>query len=105
MGTIKNINTFQEGMDYDTSLSRLPNKRSRRSVNMEILKDGDFYSIRNMRGTKNISTYLSTNTDIQSLNVLGVFEVSCLYDRDCDGNFESEEYRFFCGFRNVIGDY
>lgn len=92
MGTIKNINTFQEGMDYDTSLSRLPNKRSRRSVNMEILKDGDFYSIRNMRGTKNISTYLSTNTDIQSLNVLGVFEVSCLYDRDCDGNFESEEY-------------
>lgn len=92
MDTIKHISTFEEGLDFDTTPSRMPSNRLRRCVNMELLKDGEFVSLRNVRGDTDITAYLSPNTDLASLNILGMFECQALYDLNADNEFEQENF-------------
>lgn len=89
MGSIKTINKFTT-LDFDSSQASIENTKLRKAENVSILGDSTFSSLQNLRGTKEIVEYLSENTDIDSLNVLGIYETSALYDYDCDGEYESD---------------
>ena len=92
MDTIKHVSTFEEGLDFDTTPSRMPSNRLRKCINMELLKDGEYVSLRNIRGDRDITSYLSASTDLATLNVLGMFECQALYDLDGDNTFEQENF-------------
>jgi len=91
MGTIKTKNVFTT-IDVDSSNEAIEKSKLRKAVNIEVLADNKFTSLQNIRGTKEISDYLSPNTDLASLNVLGVYEVKALYDIDCDGKYELDDF-------------
>ena len=92
MDSIKHVSTFEEGLDFDTTPSRMPSNRLRKCINMELLKDGEYVSLRNIRGDRDITSYLSASTDLATLNVLGMFECQALYDLDGDNTFEQENF-------------
>ena len=89
MGTIKTKNKFTT-LDFDSSQASIDNTSLRKAENISILGDSKFSSLQNIKGTREIIEYVSENTDIESLNVLGVYEVMALYDYDCDGKYESD---------------
>lgn len=91
MGTIKTKNVFST-IDVDSNNETIGNNKLRKAINVEVLSDNKFTSLQNIRGTKEISSYLSNNTDINTLNVLGVYEVKALFDLDCDGKYELDEF-------------
>ena len=80
MAGIKVINKLNGGIDTDTSPEVLPNTKLRDAVNVDIYDTGKYSKLTNIRGTTNISTYLPDNTDLSTLNVLGVFNVELLAD-------------------------
>lgn len=73
MANIKVINKLNSGIDSDTSPEALDNKKLRDASNMDILNTGEYTKLANIKGTTNILQYLPNNTDVGSLNILGVF--------------------------------
>lgn len=90
MGTIKAKNSFEGGLNKDTTPEAVKNNELLDAVNMEITGDGRTYKLQNIRGTTEVSTYLPAGYDAATLNVLGVFEVYANYDKDNDGTFEEK---------------
>lgn len=80
MAGIKVTNKLNGGLDTDTAPEALNNTKLRDAVNVDIYDTGKYSKLTNIRGTTNILTYLPDNTDLSTLNVLGVFNIDLLAD-------------------------
>jgi len=80
MANIKVINKLNGGIDTDTSPEALNNTKLRDASNMDVLNAGQYTKLANIKGTTNILKYLPDTTDIDTLNILGVFNTEVLVD-------------------------
>ena len=90
MGTIKQKNTFEGGLNKDTTPESIKNNELLDAVNMDIIGDARYSKLQNIKGTTKVIDYLPTGYDEATLNVLGVYEVYANYDYDCDVVFEKK---------------
>ena len=90
MGTIKAKNSFEGGLDTDTTSEGLANNRLRDAVNMDTIEDGKRTKLVNIKGTTSVIKYLPDGYDESTLNILAVYEVYANYDNNCDGVFEEK---------------
>jgi hypothetical protein len=80
MAGIKVTNKLNGGIDTDTTPEALNNTKLRDAVNVDIYDTGKYSKLTNIRGTTNIVSYLPNDTDLDTLNVLGVFNIEFLAD-------------------------
>ena len=80
MAGIKVTNKLNGGIDTDTTPEALNNTKLRDAVNVDIYDTGKYSKLTNIRGTTNILSYLPDNTDLTTLNRLGVFNIEFLAD-------------------------
>jgi len=80
MARIKAVNKLNGGIDTDTTPEALDNTKLRDASNIDVLNTGTYSKLTNIKGTTNILKYLPDNTDLNTLNVLGVFNVEILAD-------------------------
>jgi len=78
MANIKVINKLNGGIDTDTSPEALKNTKLRDASNMDVLNAGQYTKLANIKGTTNILKYLPDTTDIDTLNIVGVFNSEVL---------------------------
>jgi hypothetical protein len=90
MGTIKQKNTFEGGLNKDTTPESIKNNELLDAVNMDIIGDARYSKLQNIKGTTKVIDYLPIGHDEATLNVLGVYEVYANYDYDCDAVFEKK---------------
>lgn len=63
-------NTFEKGLNTDQEVSKIQPVQYTDAHNVELVGDGDFFSLKNIKGTTNVQNVL-TGTNV---NVIGVFE-------------------------------
>ena len=90
MGTIKVKNTFNGGINTDSTPEIVKNDELRDAVNIDIISDGKLAKLINKKGTTEVIKYLPDTYDNDSLNILAVYEVNANYDYDCDAIFEEK---------------
>lgn len=90
MARIKAVNKLNGGIDTDTTPEALDNSKLRDASNIDVLTTGAYSKLTNIKGTTNILKYLPDDTDIPTLNVLGVFNVELLADYAGNGNFVND---------------
>ena len=87
MARIKAVNKLNGGIDTDTTPEALDNTKLRDASNIDVLNTGTYSKLTNIKGTTNILKYLPDNTDLGTLNVLGVFNAELLADYTGNGTF------------------
>lgn len=87
MARIKAVNKLNGGIDTDTTPEALDNTKLRDASNIDVLNTGTYSKLTNIKGTTNILKYLPDNTDLGTLNVLGVFNAELLADHAGSGTF------------------
>ena len=87
MARIKAVNKLNGGIDTDTTPEALDNTKLRDASNIDVLNTGTYSKLTNIKGTTNILNYLPDNTDLGTLNVLGVFNAELLADHAGSGTF------------------
>ena len=91
MAGIKVTNKLNGGIDTDTTPEALNNTKLRDAVNVDIYDTGKYSKLTNIRGTTNILSYLPDNTDLTTLNILGVFNIEFLADYAGTRAYESHK--------------
>jgi hypothetical protein len=63
-------NTFEKGLNTDQEVSKIQPQQYTDAQNVELIGDGDFFSLKNIKGT----TKLDNITQASNSSVIGVFE-------------------------------
>lgn len=63
-------NTFEKGLNTDQEAGKLEPVKYTDAQNVELVGDGDFFALKNIKGTTNVENVVST----ASASVIGVFE-------------------------------
>ena len=63
-------NTFEKGLNTDQEASKIQPVQYTDAHNVELVGDGDFFALKNIKGTTNVQDIISAT----NVNVIGVFE-------------------------------